>query len=281
MNNSESMENRKKLSAVSLVPFFLITFVIAWGVLGLYVFYNEGMTKVFGQLSGTHPLFFLAVWAPAIAAFAVITIKQGFSGLKRFIARIKIFKCSVSWCLFIFVAIPLVFYVGAAIKGTLFTEPFPISGGILSILTALILSVIMGPIEEFGWRGFALPLMQRHIAPLWAGIILGFIWGIWHLPAFLISGTQQSAWSFAPFFLGTIAISVLATALFNASKGSILLAAILHFQFMNPIWPDAQPYDSYLLIVVTAVVVWLNRKTMFTRSGSITTVVSESDLNNG
>jgi uncharacterized protein len=278
MNKSEPMANLKKLSAVSLVPFFLITFVIAWGVLALYMFYNEGMTKVFGQLSGMHPLFFLAVWAPAIAAFAVITIKEGFSGLKRFIARIKIFKCSVSWCLFIFVAIPLVFYIGAAIKGTLFTEPLPISGGIFSILTALFFAVIKGPIEEFGWRGFALPLMQRYIAPLWAGIILGFIWGIWHIPAFLISGTQQSAWSFTPFFLGTIAISVLLTALFNASKGSILLAAILHFQFMNPIWPDAQPYDTYLLVVITAVVVWLNRKTMFTRSGSVTDVVPESDV---
>ena len=277
MNNRESTVNRKKLSAVSLVPFFLITFIISWGILALYIFFNEGMIRVFGQLSGMHPLFFLAVWAPAIAAFFVITLKEGFSGLKRFIARVKIFKCSLSWCLFILIGIPLVFYIGAAMKGTLFTEPFPISGGIFSILTVFLLAVIKGPIEEFGWRGFALPLIQRYVAPLWAGIILGLIWGIWHLPAFLISGTQQSGWSFAPFFLGTIAISVLATALFNASKGSILLAAILHLQFMNPIWPDAQPYDTYLLVVVTAVVVWLNRKKMFTRKGAILTVVPEKN----
>jgi len=275
VNNSESTANRQKLSAVTLVPFFLITFVISWSILGLYMFYNEGMKSVFGQLSGMHPLFFLAVWAPAIAAFFVITIKEGFSGLKRFIARIKILKCSVRWCLFIFAGVPLVFYIGAGIKGTIFTEPLPISGGLLAILTALFFAAIKGPIEEFGWRGFALPLIQRHVAPLWAGIILGFIWGIWHLPAFLISGTQQSAWSFTPFFLGTIAISVLLTALFNESKGSILLPAILHFQFMNPIWPDAQPYDTYLLVVITAVLVWLNRKKMFTRKSAIITVVPE------
>ncbi len=275
MNNSESTANRQKLSAVTLVPFFLITFVISWSILGLYMFYNEGMKSVFGQLSGMHPLFFLAVWAPAIAAFFVITLKEGFSGLKRFIARIKILKCSVRWCLFIFAGVPLVFYIGAGIKGTIFTEPLPISGGLLAILTALFFAAIKGPIEEFGWRGFALPLIQRHVAPLWAGIILGFIWGIWHLPAFLISGTQQSAWSFTPFFLGTIAISVLLTALFNESKGSILLPAILHFQFMNPIWPDAQPYDTYLLVVITAVLVWLNRKKMFTRKSAIITVVPE------
>jgi hypothetical protein len=128
MKNSVSMQNRKKLSLASLVPFFLISFVIAWGVLGLYMFNNEGMKRVFGQLSGTHPLFFLAVWAPAIAAFAVVTLKEGFSGLKRFFARIKIIKCNVSWWLFILIVIPLVFYIGAAIKGTLFTEPLPIYG---------------------------------------------------------------------------------------------------------------------------------------------------------
>ncbi len=280
MNNRESSGAGKKISMISLVPFLLITFVIAWGILGLYVFNNEGMKKTFGQLSGNHPLFFLAVWAPAIAAFAVIAIKQGWTGVRRFISRVWLFRCSTQWYLFVLLGIPLVFYAGAALKGTLFTEPLPVSG-ILPVLTALLLGAIKGPIEEFGWRGFALPLMQRIFAPIWAGIILGMIWGVWHLPAFLISGTQQSAWTFTPFFLGTIAISVLLTALFNASGGSIFLSALMHFQFMNPIWPDAQPYDTYILVIVTVIAVWLNRKTMFTREGAITNVIPQGDEQTG
>jgi len=45
------------------------------------------------------------------------------------------------------------------------------------------------PIEEFGWRGVAQPILQRHMAPIWAGVLIGIIWGFWHLPAFFLSGT--------------------------------------------------------------------------------------------
>jgi hypothetical protein len=140
----------------------------------------------------------------------------------------------------------------------------------------LILAAIKGPVEEFGWRGLALPLLQRKFAPFWAGLILGVLWGLWHLPAFLLSGTQQSDWPFRAFFAGCLAISVIATALFNSSQGSILLSAFFHFSLMNPVFPDAQPYDTYLLIVAAALIVWWNRQDMFSKEGSVTEVIPDS-----
>lgn len=133
--------------------------------------------------------------------------------------------------------------------------------------------LILGPMEEFGWRGFAMPLLQRRMAPVWAGLVLGVIWGVWHLPAFFLSGTPQSEWSFMPFFVGAIAISLILTPMFNAARGSILLPALFHFQLNNPLWPDAQPYDMYLFAATAAIVVWLNRETMFSREGVVTEVV--------
>jgi uncharacterized protein len=121
-----------------------------------------------------------------------------------------------------------------------------------------------------------LPLLQRRFAPLWSGLILGVIWGFWHLPAFLLSGTPQSAWSFTPFLMGSIAISVIVTPLFNASRGSILLPLLVHFQLNNPLWPNAQPYDTLFFVTAAAVVVWLNRKTMFRRVSAVTDVISPS-----
>jgi membrane protease YdiL (CAAX protease family) len=230
------------------------------------------MVAMFGQLSGNHPLFFLAVYAPAIAAFLIIVYKTGINGLRRYLTRLFIWRCSPYWYIFLIVGLPLVFYGGSAWKGNLFSEPFPFASA-QALLTALLLSAIKGPVEEFGWRGFVQPIMQRKVAPIWAAVSIGIVWGGWHLPAFLLSGTQQSAWSFGPFFAGTIAISVIMTALFNSSRGSVLLPAFLHFQLMNPIWPDAQPYDTYLLIPIAAVVVWICRDTLLRKEHAITRVI--------
>ncbi|MBU0945995.1 MAG: CPBP family intramembrane metalloprotease [Proteobacteria bacterium] len=256
----------------SFTPFLLISFGLAWGILGLYILLPERMGAVFGQLSGNHPLFFLAVYAPAIASFTLVLRYGGFTGLRRFFARVLLWRCSAAWYTFLIIGIPLIFIGGSWLRGNLFTEPFPFLSS-QSLVAALVLAAIKGPMEEFGWRGLALPLLQRKFAPLWAGLILGAIWGLWHMPAFLLSGTQQSEWSFTAFFAGCLAISVIVTALFNESKGSILLSAFFHFSLMNPIFPDAQPYDTYLLIVVAVLIVWRKRNNMLKRQGAVVEVI--------
>jgi len=256
----------------SLFPFLLGAFGLAWGILALFIFLPDQMTFLFGRLTGQHPLFFLAVYAPAIAAFTIVAYHGGRRGVQGFLSRLFLWRCSPAWYVFLFAGVPLVFYLGAALKGTLFEDPFPFTS-VWSLCSALLLAAIKGPVEEFGWRGLALPLLQRKLAPLWAGLILGVIWGLWHLPAFLLSGTQQSEWSFAPFFAGCLAISVIATGLFNGSRGSIFLVALFHFNLMNPVFPDAQPYDTYLLVASAALVVWVYRKKMFTTDGAVTEVI--------
>jgi len=276
MRNDSQVTQTDSIPFISMVPFLLITFLISWSILALFILLPEPMGRLFGQLSGSHPLFFLAVWAPGIAAFIIISFKSGFRGLRRYLSRVLRWRTSYIWYLFLLVGIPLVFYAGSAWKGTLFSDPFPVTS-LRALLPALLLGIIKGPVEEFGWRGFALPLMQRKFAPFWSGLVLGMMWGFWHLLAFMASGTQQSAWSFLPFFIGTITISLIMTALFNDSKGSILLPALMHFQLMNPIWPEAQPYDTYLLTFITVIVVWGHRKTMFSKSGGITEIVPRTE----
>lgn len=264
----------------SLIPFLLIAFGLAWGILALFIFLPGQMTGMFGSLTGQHPLFFLCVYAPAIAAFIIVAYHGGRKGIQSFLSRLFLWRCSPAWYVFLFIGIPLVFYVGSAVKGTLFEDPFPFTS-VWSLCVALIFAAIKGPVEEFGWRGLALPLLQRKVAPIWAGLILGVIWGFWHLPAFLLRGTQQSEWSFAPFFAGCLAISVIATGLFNGSHGSILLAALFHFNLMNPVFPDAQPYDTYFLVVIAVLIVWLCRKETFTRKGAVTEVIPHGKADEG
>jgi membrane protease YdiL (CAAX protease family) len=269
-----SLPEAHRVQFWSFTPFLLISFGIAWCVLGLYIFLPEFMGTMFGQLTGNHPLFFLAVYAPAIAALSLVARNGGIGGLRRFLGRALLWRCGAAWYVFLIIGIPLIFISGSALRGNLFAEPFPFAS-LQALLVALGLAAIKGPVEEFGWRGLALPLLQRKFAPIWAGLILGAIWGLWHLPAFLLGGTQQSEWSFTAFFAGCLAISVIATALFNRSHGSILLSAFFHFSLMNPIFPDAQPYDTYLLIVAAVLIVWWNRNNMFTKEGSVTEVIPQ------
>lgn len=264
----------------SFIPFLLISFGLAWGILGLYIFLPERMGTVFGKLTGNHPLFFMAVYAPAVAAFILVARSGGVAGLRRFLGRALLWRCGAAWYAFLIMGVPLIFISGSALRGNLFAEPFPFAT-FQELLVALALAAVKGPVEEFGWRGLALPLLQRRFAPVWAGLILGAIWGLWHLPAFLLSGTQQGEWSFTAFFFGCLAISVIATALFNGSGGSILLPAFFHFSLMNPIFPDAQPYDTCLLIVVAVLIVWWNRKDMLTMEGTVTEVIPDGKATDG
>jgi len=259
------------LTRRALVPFFVLSFAIAWGIIAAYLLAPDFMA-VFGPLTGNHPLFFLATYAPAIAALSIVMARTGVAGLRSFLGRLLLWRCSWGWLVFLVIGLPLVFYAGFFIKGQQLDDPFPFPS-LAGYLVAALLMAVKGPVEELGWRGLALPLLQRGMAPFWAALLLGAIWGLWHLPAFWLSGTPQSAWSFTPFFVGAVAISVIVTAMFNQTGGSILLPAFFHFQLINPLWPDAQPYDTYLLVVIAGLVVWSDRKAQFSNTAGLTDVV--------
>ncbi len=256
----------------SLIPFFAITFGLAWSMIGLLILFPGQVESIFGELSASNPLFMLAVYSPAIAAFVLVTRVAGLSGLRRYLSRLLLWRVHWGWYLFLIVGVPILFFAGSVLKGNLADWEFPFTTWQATV-AALGFMLVLGPIEEFGWRGLALPLLQRRFAPIWAGLILGVFWGLWHLPAFFLSGVPQSAWSFTPFLVGSIAIGVIVTPLFNSSRGSILLPLLLHWQLNNPIFPDAAPHDTAFFVLAAIVVTILNRRTMFDREEAVIEVI--------
>jgi uncharacterized protein len=255
----------------TLITFLAITFGLTWGLAVFALLFADQVTALFGEIGPTNPLVILAIYAPGIAGVFLVWRRYGFSGLIRFFKRLALLRIPKRWWLFLILGIPAVVYTAAAFKGTL-SDPFPFSPW-QQALPALALALFLGPIEEFGWRGLALPLLQRRFTPFWAGLILGLIWALWHIPSFMMSGMPQSTWSVVPFFMGIIAISIILTPLFNASRGSLLIAILFHFQMMNPLFPDAQPWDNLLWVAVAVVIVWLNRRTMFMHGEGVTEVL--------
>lgn len=255
----------------ALIAFLILTFGITWGLIGIYIFRPEWASTTFGEISGSHPFFFVATWAPAISALVLLLYYAGLSGVKGFLSRLLLWRSSPGWAAFILIGIPLVYAAGSLIKGGPVLAPLP-PEGMGALIAMLFVMLFLGPIEEFGWRGVAQPILQRHIAPIWAGATIGAVWGIWHLPAFYLSGMVFEDWGFLPFLVGNITLAILVTPIFNQSRGSLLWPMLLHWQLINPFWPDAQPYDTWILVAVALVVAWWKRDTLFTRNGAVTEV---------
>ena len=263
-----NLRKANTMTTKTLVPFLALAYGLTWGIATLLILYADQIAAIFGEISLSNPLVILAVYAPGFAGVFLMWWYYGLEGLGKFFRRLTLWRAPLRWWLFLILGIPAVVYAGAALNGTL-GDPIPFSTW-TAALSAIAVALFLGPIEEFGWRGVALPLLQRRFAPFWAGLILGIIWATWHIPSFLMSGLPQSTWSVAPYFLGIIAVSVIMTPLFNASRGSLLIAVLYHFQLMNPLFPDAQPWDNILWIAVAVIVVWLNRSTMFSREAGVT-----------
>jgi len=269
MTRDETMRNSpREMGVESLVLFFVLTFAITWSVAGAMLLFRTEIEAVTGPIDGHNPVFILAVWGPAISAFTLISLRYGRTGLADFLRRLTLWRMHWGWWVFLILSIPASRYFGAALSGDL-SQPFPFSPW-YTVIPALLMTLIIGPVEEFGWRGFALPLLQREMAPFWATLVLGAIWAVWHYPAFIISGTPQSGGSFAVFVFAAMIISVAFTAMFNASRGSILIPAVYHFQANNVVWPDGGPGWLLAMTLFAVVIVWLTRDRMFRRGGGAT-----------
>lgn len=87
-------------------------------------------------------------------------------------------------------------------------------------------NLLGGPLgEEAGWRGYALPRLQRRFDPVTSSVLLGFLWANWHLPLIVAHVYNVTWWQFVPL---TIAASIFLTFTFNISNGNTLSAIVVH-----------------------------------------------------
>ena len=98
--------------------------------------------------------------------------------------------------------------------------------GRLTVLDFVLVVLVLG--EELGWRGYALPKLLERFSPLVASLILGVLWGLWHLPTFYIAGTPQFGQPIIAFLIMTTAYSILLSWVFLHTRGSVLIATLFH-----------------------------------------------------
>jgi membrane protease YdiL (CAAX protease family) len=249
-----TIDNRAKgeglLARYPLLLFFLSSFVLTWGYFWL----------IWAPLGLPDSLIALGGFGPSVSAFLVLAITSGKPGVLRLLRSMVQWRAGVQWYLLILLGIPILNLLAfLVVPGTLSDFAAPDSRLVRVYLSEMAFSLTIGvaPLwEEVGWRGFALPGMQRLHGPVVGTIILGALWGVWHLPFFfgpLAKAGPEATFisagiALVEFSIGLTGLSVVMTWVLNNCRGSTLLAILLHAAFdssglaLVALFPSTAPY---------------------------------------
>ena len=218
---------------------------------------------------------------PMLAAILVTWIISGRDGLRELATRIFKWRVGARWHMFAWIAPVVIYLVGTVVVRFAWGEwlDFRLFGRTneypqLPLLVFWAANIIFfGFGEEVGWRGFALPRMQKKYNALAATAILSVFWTIWHLPLFwFIPGYMKMGLGdfmglSLSFFLG----AVIFTWLYNSTKGSILIAAIFHgasdIAFTTPSPGNLDVVIGILMTVLGIIILLTFKPATLSRSG--------------
>lgn len=205
-------------SWTSLGVFVALTFVWTWAFLFPAV---EIVDDLYRTL-----LIIVAAFGPFLAAIVTIRVFEGKEKLKGWLKTIFRFK------------IPVILYIAGAflipiLIGSLQYLTYRVVGGVPNpgsaepwymYLFALIPTMLLtGGNEEPGWRGYALPVLDKLTTPLLAGLILGVVHSLWHLP--LMGQYQTNIFWYA---FNLIPLTYLFNWFYQKSRGSVWPVMLFH-----------------------------------------------------
>lgn len=261
---------RIKMEKKKIVLFTLITFSISWIAWWILVFIKQDNSGIF-----QNPFYFLIFFAggiaPTVAPFLAIYFSD--KEFKAYILTIVKFRVSFFYYLFSLLLVFGIAYSGiwinTLINGSNWSGSSP---DFISLVRLTLMMVVFGGLEEFGWRGLLLPALSKIFKFQIAALVVGAIWGIWHLPLFFMHGAAQYQSNFLVFAIQVIGMGFVLAWLFGRTK-SILICVLFH-AFSNAVSSSglSNPYgnayvNALIWLVVGLGLVLLDRKNL--------------DLNNG
>jgi membrane protease YdiL (CAAX protease family) len=168
-----------------------------------------------------------------LAAFIVIAVTTGWAGFRGLLSGLTRWRVRARWWL---VAISPAALVLLTLAALLLTGQSPpdftgvlrqFGGSSAAAAFLFVLATVASSVgEEVGWRGYALPQLQRQFRPLPATLVLGLLWWLWHLEFFIIDKLPLS--QFPAYLIEVVAVAMILTWLYNRSGGSILLVVVFH-----------------------------------------------------
>ncbi|MBN2412787.1 CPBP family intramembrane metalloprotease [candidate division KSB1 bacterium] len=224
-----------------VLSYYVLTFAITWGGILLVIGGPGGVPGTPEQFETMLPFMILAMLAgPSVAGILLTGLVHGGAGLREFLSRLLKWRVDARWYAVALLTAPLLMTVIPLALSLLFPEFLP---GIItkndkaSLLQLSIMAGLgAGIFEEIGWTGFAIPMLRKRYGILATGLIVGFLWGAWHvLVNFWSSGSPSGAISL-PLLLHSLFFSVGILPAFRIlmvwvydRTASLLVAMLMHF----------------------------------------------------
>src|SRR4051795_5908704 len=223
--------------------FFVSTYAVAWAFWVPLVILQDRVAPVLDLV-----LRILGSSTPSVLAILLVARLQGHGEVRRLLRRFLKGRVNVGWYAAIVALTSLA--VAAVWVSTWFGAPAPVVAvTVPGVVSVFLFSIFPGSAlgEELGWRGFTLPRLQARRSPLAASLIVGTVWGTYHLPLFLLGSPVRPFALFLPFALSCVIMSIFYTWMYNGTGGSLLLAVLLHAATNLPLTFVLTPLEERVL----------------------------------
>ena len=238
---------KRLISGHPLIAFFVIAFAGTWIAFLPLVLAQNGLglfPYTIPEIGPYPPSYWFAMLGallgPTLASFTVTAITTGKAGVQQLLRRYALWRVGLRWYLLVLVGVPLFQLVCASIflgiaPLTALIQQWPLY--FTTFLPNLLIIVVAVQIwEEGGWSGYAVPNLQKRFGALRTALILGPLWALWHLPVFFVPGqifdqkvgATTMIVQMVLMIIVAILTRILMTWVFNNTKGSILIAILLH-----------------------------------------------------
>lgn len=242
----------------AVATYFLLTFAISWTgaflVVAPHLLRGTEIPKFSGIL-----IFPAMLLGPVVPGMVMAGVTDGRAGIGDLFARMNPARIAPSWWTALLIPPALVLIVLMSLKH--FVSP---SYAPNHFWLGVAFGVPAGLFEEIGWTGFAFPKMRLQRSPLGAAVLLGILWGIWHLPAinYLGAATPHGRYWFAfflAFTLAMMAMRVLIAWLYQNTE-SLLLVQLMHISSTGALVvfsPPVKPPQEVIWYLVYGCLLWL------------------------
>lgn len=256
----------KKSSDKALVAYFVLTFSIAWSIwitLGMYAPQNY-LLVIVGAL------------APTFAGFLMVGVTEGKEGVRTLWSKLLVWRVNWKHYMFAILGLTLLVLLAMGLNRILFDIPWvelsviaarfgiPEDTAALFFLYSPLIfltTIFGGPLaEELGWRGYAQPRLQKKVGAGWAGLIIGLVWSLWHLPLFYFFPKAVAELPLIHYIPLVTALGVIFAWMYTRSKGSVLLCILLHtgVNFALGIFSAAFAQTDYSLLNIFVILTILS-----------------------